>query len=182
MREVHWFPLQSENGWIDDCLMEGWMACLYDKGVSYMEQQELLKLKSSVIQIRPCLYICAFPPKSNQDPFLFWVDVTIHPTFAPAVAGVFIKYICFPFEQLIELSAISGPARPQMAAVKAEMERELSGASHPHRRGTGISTTFDGFKRRCTGGSWRKAQKLLRADRSVRPELSFIPLEMGEIL
>lgn len=80
---------------------------------------------------------------------------------------------------MIELSAISGPARPQMAAVKAEMERGLSGASHPHQRETGIYTRFDGFKRRCTGGSWRKAPRLLRADRSVKPELSFIPSGNG---
>lgn len=52
--------------WMDDCLMEGWMTCLYDKVVSYMQQKELLKVKSSVIQILPCLYICVFPPKSTK--------------------------------------------------------------------------------------------------------------------
>lgn len=82
-----------------------------------------------------------------------------------------LKYICLPFRQFMELSAISGPARPQMGPVKAEMERDLSGRSRPHWRGTGISARFDGFRRRCTGGSWRKAQRLLRAGRSVRPVL-----------
>lgn len=76
-----------------------------------------------------------------------------------------IKYICFPFEQFIELLAISGPARPQIGPVKVEMERELSGKSGPHRWGTGISTRLDGFKTRCTGGSWRKAQRLLCQNR-----------------
>lgn len=69
-----------------------------------------------------------------------------------------------------------------MGAVKAEMERELLGASRLHRRGTGISTRLDGFKRRCTAGSLKIAQRLLGADCSVRLELSFIPLEMGETL
>lgn len=51
---------------MDDCLMEGWVTCLYDKVVSYMEQKELLKVKSSVILTLPCLYICLFPPKSTK--------------------------------------------------------------------------------------------------------------------
>lgn len=50
-----------------------------------------------------------------------WLSVTRLPAA--------IKYVCFPFEQFIELSDISGPARPQMGPVEAEMERELCGPS-----------------------------------------------------
>lgn len=106
-------------------------------------------------------------------PFLqLWLSVT--------PASVAIKYICFPFGQFIELSDISGPARPQMGPVTAEMEGQLSGPSRPHQRRTGISTRLDGF-RRCTGGSWRKAQRLIQADSIVSTELSFIPLEIGKL-
>ena len=44
------------------------------------------------------------------------------------------KYICFPFVQFIELSEMSGPARPQIGPVKQEMERGLAGPSPLHHR------------------------------------------------
>lgn len=139
-----------------------------------------------VCLIVPPVYIYLFfllnPPKAlpvlgGRDhatgPFLqLWLSVT--------PASVAIKYICFPFRQFIELSDISGPARPQMGPVTAEMERQISGPSRPHQRRTGISTRLDGF-RKCTGGSWRKALRLILADGIVSTELSFIPLEIGEL-
>lgn len=50
-----------------------------------------------------------------------------------------------------------------------------------HQGRTGISTGLDGFKRRYTGGSWRKVQRLILADGTVRTVLSFILLEIGEM-
>lgn len=136
-----------------------------------------------VVSYPPFLYIFLFfPPKSTK--IISWVDVTIHQAFALAVAtciSAAVKYICFPFKQFIELSAISEPARLLMGLVKAEMERELSGASCPRGWGTGICTRVDGSKRRGRG-SWMNAQRLLWADRSVPAEMSLIPLEIGEML
>lgn len=43
------------------------------------------------------------------------------------------KFICYPFVQFIELSEVSGAARPQIGPVRWEMERELYGPpSLPH--------------------------------------------------
>ena len=54
------------------------------------------------------------------------------------------KYICYPFVQFIELSEVSGPARPQIGPVRWEMERELSGPlSLPHHHRIGISIRPD---------------------------------------
>lgn len=58
------------------------------------------------------------------------------------------KYICYPFVQFIELSEVSGPARPQIGPVRWEMERELSGPpSLPHHCREGISIRPDRLRR-----------------------------------
>lgn len=107
-------------------------------------------IKSPVIQTQRCGVIVLFlvftslppPPKkiknksikNSPKPFpvlggcdhawpllQLWLSVTRLPAA--------IKYVCLPFEQFIELSDISGPPRPQMGPVEAEMERELCGPS-----------------------------------------------------
>lgn len=58
------------------------------------------------------------------------------------------KYICCPFVQFIELSEVSGPARPQIGPVRWEMEREHSGPpSLPHHCRKGISIRPDRLRR-----------------------------------
>lgn len=58
------------------------------------------------------------------------------------------KFICYPFVQFIELSGVSRPARPQIGAVRWEMERELSGPpSLPHHCRKGISIRPDRLRR-----------------------------------
>lgn len=58
------------------------------------------------------------------------------------------KYICYPFVQFIELSEVSGPARPQIGPVRWEMERELSGPpSLPHHCREGISIRPDRLRK-----------------------------------
>lgn len=97
-------------------------------------QRDVVSLFQSVLTSMPPLAPPSHPKKNPSKSFpvlggcdhagpllQLWLSVTRLPAA--------IKYVCFPFEQFIELPDISGPARPQMGPVEAEMERELCGPS-----------------------------------------------------
>lgn len=89
-----------------------------------------------VIIVKPpdaLLFLLRPQPKPAFAPVAF-ADVMVCQTVTPPAAerypsphnGASRKYICYPFVQFIELSEVSGPARPQIGPVRREMERELS--------------------------------------------------------
>lgn len=111
---------------------------------------------ASVIVFKPPGAFFLFSPPLLQ----VWLSVTHLRKMWPSN-----KYICYPFEQFIELSEVSRPARPQIGPVRWEMERERSGPpSCLHHCRKGISIRPDRLSRgvqvahgeQHIGSAWQK--------------------------